>query len=162
MRKKRTERKKLKRNSERIKKNKKTNINNSRIVNSSGLAKGSDGNLLSITVICHLTYWDWKDAGEVYRPVFCHVNNVLLDRDFLVWWMEIVYCHTIAVQQLQHIVTKKQKMLHFPEQYFLPFIINCGVLLYLSHFATLLSGDSDAICWSKTVLYHLAEHQMES
>lgn len=35
-------------------------------------------------------------------------------------------------------------------------------MFYLSHFGTLLSSDSDAIGWTKTVLYHLTEHQMES
>jgi len=34
-------------------------------------------------------------------------------------------------------------------------------MLYLSHFGTLFSGHSDAVGGTKTVKYHLAEHQME-
>jgi hypothetical protein len=59
--------------------------------------------------ICLVTYWDWKYAGKIQRPVLCHVNDVLLDCDFLMRGMEIVYCHSIAVQQLQHFITKRWK-----------------------------------------------------
>lgn len=51
--------------------------------NSEGAARSSGlRSVLSITR--SLTYRNRKDASKVHGPVLCHVNNILLDSDFLV------------------------------------------------------------------------------
>ena len=60
-----------------------SNICLTNTISSDGTTRSSGlRSVLSIT--CSLTYRNRKDAGKVHGPVLCHVNNILLDSDFLV------------------------------------------------------------------------------
>jgi len=52
-------------------------------INSDGEARSS-GLRPVLSMARSLTYRNRKDASKVYGPVLCHVDNILLDSDFLV------------------------------------------------------------------------------
>jgi len=45
---------------------------------------GSSGLRSVLSIARSLTYRNRKDASKVHGPVLCHVDNILLDSDFLV------------------------------------------------------------------------------
>ena len=60
-----------------------SNICLTNTTNSDGAERSSG--LRSVLSIAHsLTHRNRKDASKVHGPVLCHVDNILLDSDFLV------------------------------------------------------------------------------